>query len=174
LPVVEILNTQGTPATVVAILKTLPLSGLVIPVFTILCFIFLATTLDSSAYMLASICTKKLSGYEEPARWNRLLWAFLIAIVGVGLLSVGGLKAVQISTILVALPMIPVLVILAMSLMKWLNEDYGKALSASTYSLDLDGDQPRVVKELQVNCRHKAEKPIAAVPEELELAHTKE
>jgi BCCT family betaine/carnitine transporter len=174
LPVVEILNTQGTPATVVAILNTLPLSGLVIPVFTILCFVFLATTLDSSAYMLASICTKKLSGYEEPARWNRLLWAFIIAIVGVGLLSVGGLKAVQISTILVALPMIPVLVILAMSLMRWLNEDYGKVLSASTYSLDLDGDEPKVVKELEIDCRVQAEKPATDTSEELVLAQGKE
>ena len=124
-----ILSSSGIPATVVAILKTLPASSLIIPLFTLLCFVFLATTVDSSAYMLASICTKEITGYQEPARWNRILWTLLLALVGVGLLSVGGLKAVQTSTILVALPMIPVLVIMSASLLRWAYQDFGAELS---------------------------------------------
>lgn len=124
-----ILSSDGIPATVVAILKTLPVAWLVIPLFTLLCFVFLATTVDSSAYMLASICTKELTGYEEPARWNRILWTIMLALVGVGLLSVGGLKAVQTSTILVALPMIPVLIIMSASLVRWAYRDFGAELS---------------------------------------------
>ena len=124
-----ILSNDGIPATVVAILKTLPVAWLVIPLFTLLCFVFLATTVDSSAYMLASICTKELTGYEEPARWNRILWTLMLALVGVGLLSVGGLKAVQTSTILVALPMIPVLIIMSASLVRWAYRDFGAELS---------------------------------------------
>lgn len=126
-----ILNDQGIPATVVAVLNTLPAAAIVVPVFTLLCFVFLATTVDSSAYMLASICTKELSGYQEPARWNRILWTLLLALVGVGLLSVGGLKAVQTSTILVALPMIPVLVIMCISLIRWVYQDFGDQLSVN-------------------------------------------
>ena len=124
-----ILSSDGIPATVVAILKTLPVAWLVIPLFTLLCFVFLATTVDSSAYMLASICTKELTGYEEPARWNRILWTLMLALVGIGLLSVGGLKAVQTSTILVALPMIPVLIIMSASLVRWAYRDFGAELS---------------------------------------------
>ena len=124
-----ILSNDGIPATVVAILKTLPVAWLVIPLFTLLCFVFLATTVDSSAYMLASICTKELTGYEEPARWNRILWTLMLALVGIGLLSVGGLKTVQTSTILVALPMIPVLIIMSASLVRWAYRDFGAELS---------------------------------------------
>jgi len=124
-----VLSEGGIPATVVAVLNTLPGAELVLPLFTLLCFVFLATTVDSSAYMLASICTKEISGYQEPARWNRILWTLLLALVGVGLLSVGGLKAVQTSTILVALPMIPVLFIMAASLLRWAKEDFGEDLA---------------------------------------------
>ena len=124
-----ILSSDGIPATVVAILKTLPVAWLVIPLFTLLCFVFLATTVDSSAYMLASTCTKEITGYQEPARWNRILWTLILALVGIGLLSVGGLKAVQSSTILVALPMIPVLIIMSASLIRSAYRDFGAELS---------------------------------------------
>lgn len=130
IPASEILAAEGTPATVVAILKTLPGGWLVLPVFTALCFVFLATTLDSSAYMVASICSKNLSGYEEPVRWLRVVWALAIAFVGVGLLSVGGLEAVQLSTIIVALPMIPVLVIVTLSFLRWVKRDFGSEIAA--------------------------------------------
>ncbi|REG84418.1 BCCT family transporter [Marinomonas pollencensis] len=124
-----ILSQQGIPATVVAVLQQLPASDLIIPLFTLLCFIFLATTVDSSAYMLAAVCTKEISGYQEPARWNRILWALLLGLVGVGLLSVGGLKIVQTSTVLVALPMIPVLFIMSLSMLRWIKEDFSSELA---------------------------------------------
>jgi len=132
----QLLADKGIPGTVVAILNTLPGSPIVLPVFTALCFVFLATTLDSSAYMVASICSKDLTGYEEPVRWLRLFWAFAIAIVGVGLLSVGGLKAVQLSTIIVALPMIPVLVIVTMSFLRWAREDFGEQTARRPLTVD--------------------------------------
>ncbi|SDS75191.1 BCCT family transporter [Pseudomonas oryzae] len=143
----EVLNSSGIPATVVAVLKTLPLSEVIIPLFTLLCFVFLATTVDSAAYTLASVCTRELSGYEEPARYNRVLWAVLLAFVGVGLLSVGGLKAVQISTLLVALPMLPVLLIMGMSLVRWAREDFGDSLAPSVVSLGEVGGVVQVVRQ---------------------------
>jgi BCCT family betaine/carnitine transporter len=79
--------------------------------------------------MLASTCTKEITGYQEPARWNRILWTLILALVGIGLLSVGGLKAVQSSTILVALPMIPVLIIMSASLIRSAYRDFGAELS---------------------------------------------
>lgn len=140
LDVSAILNQEGIPGAVLAILKTMPMADLVITGFVLLCFIFLATTLDSAAYVLASVTSRELSGYEEPRRWIRITWALLLAIVGIGLIKVGGLKAVQTSTIVVALPLIPVLFILAWSLLRMLNEDFGKRLTAPT--LVLDGATP--------------------------------
>lgn len=123
------LSQQGIPATVVAVLQSLPASGIIIPLFTLLCFVFLATTVDSSAYMLAAVCTKEISGYQEPARWSRILWTLLLGLVGVGLLSMGGLKVVQTSTVLVALPMIPVLFIMSVSMLRWIKADFSSELT---------------------------------------------
>jgi BCCT family betaine/carnitine transporter len=108
-----------------AILNTLPMAGLVTMVFILLCFVFLATTLDSAAYVLASVTSRKLSGYQEPKRSIRVSWALILAGVGVALIQLGGLKPVQTSTIVVALPLIPVLLVLTLSLMRWLKEDFG-------------------------------------------------
>ena len=136
LDVSAILNQQGIPAAVLAILKTMPMANLVIITFVLLCFIFLATTLDSAAYVLASVTSRELSGYEEPRRWIRITWALLLAVVGIGLIKVGGLKAVQTSTIVVALPLIPVLGILAWSLLRMLEQDFGKRLGSPMLTVD--------------------------------------
>ena len=106
LDVAAILNgAGGIPATVQAILGTLPMSGFITGAFILLCFIFLATTLDSAAYVLASVTSKELSGYQEPKRSLRMIWALILAAVGAFLIQIGGLKPVQTSTIIVALPL---------------------------------------------------------------------
>jgi betaine/carnitine transporter, BCCT family len=125
LDVAAILNgAGGIPATVQAILGTLPMSGLITGAFILLCFIFLATTLDSAAYVLASVTSQELTGYQEPKRSLRITWALILAGVGAFLIQIGGLKPVQTSTIIVALPLIPVLVVLTWSLMRWLKTDF--------------------------------------------------
>ncbi|MDI3323953.1 BCCT family transporter [Pontibacterium granulatum] len=154
-----VLSEGGIPATVVAVLQTLPMADLVLPTFTLLCFVFLATTVDSSAYMLASICTKEITGYQEPARWNRILWTLLLALVGVGLLSVGGLKAVQTSTILVALPMIPVLAIMAASMLRWAREDFGNDLAARAIARCPKSGRNVVVAHIDEETVHTASEP---------------
>lgn len=122
--------------TIVAILNSIPgAKYLFIPAFTILCFIFLATTLNSAAYTLSSQVTRTLSGDDEPPRWNRTLWGLILGLFAVGLLSTGQLKAVQLSSIIVALPLIPVLLVMVMSLMRWVREDYGHLLERKTAAL---------------------------------------
>ncbi|WP_276317914.1 BCCT family transporter [Cobetia sp. ICG0124] len=63
---------------------------------------------------------------RSPSAAFRLIWAFLIAAVGVALIQLGGLQTVQTSTIVVALPMIPVMLILALSMLRWLKNDFPK------------------------------------------------
>ncbi len=126
LDVATIVADRGMEATVVAILESLPAGKLlIIPLYTVLCFIFLATTLNSAAYTLSSQVTSNLRGDEEPFQWNRTLWGILIGLFAVGLLATGSLRAVQLSSVVVALPLMPVLLIMVVSLMKWLKEDYG-------------------------------------------------
>ncbi len=140
----DILKEGGIPAAVVACLKQLPGYGFLIgPAFAILCFIFLSTTLDSSAYTLASLSYRDLKGDQEPSRWSRVLWALVIAAVPVSLLAVGGLEVVQLSSVLAALPMTPVMFVLAFSLLRWLKADFGEQVRPKPLTLNAVPDMEK-------------------------------
>ncbi|WP_240793313.1 BCCT family transporter [Psychrobacillus vulpis] len=124
LNVADVLNNEGGPAAIVAVLKTLPLSKLVMPFFIVLGFIFLATSLDSATYILSAIATKKLVGNQEPARWHRMLWGAILAALAISLLLIGGLKVIQTSAVIVSVPVIIIYLLLATSLIRWLKQDY--------------------------------------------------
>ncbi|MGI8386317.1 BCCT family transporter [Robertmurraya sp. P23] len=125
LPITQILSEQGGPAVVVELLNTLPLNKLVLIFFVVLGFIFLATSLDSATYILSAIATKELKDQQEPARWHRLLWGAILAIMAVALLMVGGLKVIQTSSVIVSVPVIIIYLLLAISLVRWLKQDFG-------------------------------------------------
>ena len=143
-----LLNESGIPSAVVAVVASLPGGTFTLFAFAVLCIIFLATTLDSTAYVLASISTKNLSGDRQPARWNRFAWAFALAVIAVGLIAAGGLRTVQTSTVIAALPLFPVLVILLLSLLKWLRRDFGAQLRPANYALQHLGDGKTEVREV--------------------------
>lgn len=125
LPITDILEAKGGPATIVEVLKTLPLSKIVLIFFVVLGFIFLATSLDSATYILSAIATKELVGKQEPARWHRLLWGAVLAVMAVALLMIGGLTVIQTSSVIVSVPVLVVYLLLAVSLIKWLKQDFG-------------------------------------------------
>jgi len=135
-PVTEILEKSGQYMALVATIKALPMSNILLLAHMILCLIFVATTLDSAAYTLASVCTKELSGNDQPTRWNRILWAIVLAVLAIGLLAVGGLTAVQLSSIVGALPIIVICILLSISTVRMLNEDFGEVLKPKIYTVD--------------------------------------
>lgn len=122
-PVTQILNDQGGTAAIVAIMQGLPLGALALVVFLVLLVIFLATTLDSSAYTMAAVASRELHPDEDPARWHRVFWAIALATVSVALMAAGGLEPLQTLSIITAFPLIFILGIAALSFRKWLIED---------------------------------------------------
>ncbi|MFJ7934615.1 BCCT family transporter [Sporosarcina sp. NPDC096371] len=128
LPVTDILEADGGPAAIVEILKTLPLSKIVLPFFVVLGFIFLATSLDSATYILSAIATKELKDRQEPARWHRMTWGAILAVIAIALLLVGGLRVIQTSAVIVSVPIIIIYLLLAISLIRWLKKDYPTSL----------------------------------------------
>lgn len=104
------------------ILQTLPLPKLIMIAVCVLCFIYLATTIDSCAYVLAGTTTKSIGRKEEPARWNRICWALIFCALSVGLMIIGGLQAIQSVSIIAALPLIGVMFLLILSVIKMLKE----------------------------------------------------
>ncbi|GGF24590.1 transporter [Halobacillus andaensis] len=121
LDVIGFLDTNGAPATIIEIMNQLPLAKFIVLIFTILAIIFLATTFDSSSYILAAVVQKKVEG--EPLRWNRLFWAFALCIMPLTLMFLGGLETLQTASIVGGFPLIFIMFLLAWSFMKASNTD---------------------------------------------------
>lgn len=106
LNVAAVVTQQGRERAVIEILNTLPFPRLIVIMTLVLIFVFLATTIDSTAYTLASVCTAQLTGDEQPTRGNRVLWAAILLLFALGLVMVGGLETTQTASILLGFPMI--------------------------------------------------------------------
>lgn len=136
LPITQTLADKGMFVAATQAMVELPLSKpILLFVFTALCIIFYATTIDSAAYVLSSICTKNLRNDQEPPRYSRLVWAFALAILTAGLLISGGLKTVQSTTVLFSLPLIPIILFMSVSVVLWLQRDFGKRIRQEELSL---------------------------------------
>jgi BCCT family betaine/carnitine transporter len=113
LDVVAVLNEHGATKAIFSMLDQLPMSTLVIAVFTLLCIIFTATTFDSISYILASVVQNNVT--EEPMRWNRMFWAFTLSFLPTILMFLGGLSTLQTAAIVGGLPLLGISVMLMVS-----------------------------------------------------------
>jgi BCCT family betaine/carnitine transporter len=126
-PVIEIMTEVSPQAAIVAVVQALPLGTLILVLFLAMCFIYSATTLQASAYTIASVASKDLvAGESEPRRWNRLFWALALGGTAVALMYLGGLEPLQTAALIVAVPLIFVIILSVWSLLRWLEEDLGK------------------------------------------------
>jgi len=123
LPVVQIVEKQSPGIAIAKIISTLPFGHWILPVVSIIALIFSATTYDSASYTLASGATRNLTAKEHPARWHRVFWAFALTITPITLLFLGGLKTLQSATVIVSLPLIFIFVLMAVSLIRSLQQD---------------------------------------------------
>jgi BCCT family betaine/carnitine transporter len=131
-----ILASAGGGKMIVAVLETLPLSGLIIPFFVLVMLIFQATTIDSNAYTIAMISCDEIKYTQEPPRWIRLFWCILLCVIGIAIMMVGGLQIVQLSSVATSVPIVFILVILMLSVMKWLKEDFGDQTAPKVLTID--------------------------------------
>ena len=113
------------PQLVVLLLGGLPISGIITVVFFVLSFIFVATSLDSAAFTLASTASLDLPNDGQPARWHRLVWAFVLAGTALSLMYLGGLKILQTASILVGFPLLFVMMAMVRSLLIDLKDHVG-------------------------------------------------
>lgn len=89
------------------VFKTLPFSSFLIFIYLILAFVFCATTLDSCAYTLSSFGDKKDKEGEEPPLTLRLIWTFVLFFVSLGIILIRSFRAIQLTSLIVAIPLIP-------------------------------------------------------------------
>ncbi|MFC4559227.1 BCCT family transporter [Virgibacillus kekensis] len=121
LDVIGFMNQYGAPAAIIEILHQLPMADVMVALFTILAVLFLATTFDSSSYILAAVVQKEVQ--SEPIRWNRLFWAFTLCLLPLVLMFVGDLETLQTASIVAGFPVIFIMFLLAWSFMKASNTD---------------------------------------------------
>ncbi|WP_433872680.1 BCCT family transporter [Saccharopolyspora sp. CA-218241] len=122
-PVADIVQNQGDTPAIFAVLQALPWGTVAVIAFIVLLVLFLATTLDSSAYTMAAVASKELPRDAHPARWHRVFWAVVLATVSIVLMYAGGLEALQTLSILTAFPLIFVLGLVMVSFRRWLVAD---------------------------------------------------
>ncbi len=123
-PVIDIMNEVSPQAAIVAVVEALPMGTFALILFVAMCFIYSATTLQASAYTIASVASKEMvAGESEPLRWNRLFWALALGGMAIALMYLGGLKPLQTASLIVALPLMFVIALCVWSLLRWLKED---------------------------------------------------
>ena len=98
------------------VVGSLPGGHVTLFLFTLMSVVFMATTFDSTSYALASCATKKLEAHQEPARWQRLFWAFTLVVLPLSLIYIGGLESLKLAVLISALPLVFVYIMMAVSL----------------------------------------------------------
>ncbi|WP_067520075.1 BCCT family transporter [Endozoicomonas ascidiicola] len=143
LDVVAILNAEGATKAIFSILEQLPFSTVVIALFTLLCIIFTATTFDSISFILASVVQNNVT--DDPMRWNRLFWAFVLSVMPSVLMFMGGLATLQTAAIVGGLPLLVIAVMLMISAVKATMLDISRqeGYSEPTININID-DLPEV------------------------------
>jgi glycine betaine transporter len=101
--------------------EALPFGMVMSVLATFLVFVFFVTSGDSAVLVLGMMST---NGNPNPPQRIKIIWGVLIAGIAISLLLAGGLKALQTATILFALPFALVIVLMAVSLMRALREDW--------------------------------------------------
>lgn len=122
--VTQFLNSHGAEATIIEVMHQLPFPKVMIVLFLISAFLYLATTFDSGSYILAAATQKEV--INEPIKENRLFWAFALCLLPFSLMLVGGERALEVlktASILASVPLIGIFVIMMISFIETLSGD---------------------------------------------------
>lgn len=125
-PVADILRNQGEPAAILAILEAMPGTKIITVALLVTCFIFLATTMDSSAFVAAEITFKRENEDDLAPRGIRVLWAIIACVISFVLLQLGGFKVVRSLCYLAGLPIAILSYFVMAGVYKMLKQDIRK------------------------------------------------
>lgn len=123
LSVTSIMEGAGQNAATAQIVKSLPFGMVALAVFAMVSIIFVATTYDSASYSLASAASEEIHAGQNPSRGHRLFWAFVLGVLPIVLLLVGGLKVIQSASLIASFPILFIGVAMMVSLVKSLHQD---------------------------------------------------
>ena len=93
--VTGILVKQGGAALMAEVFDTLPFSTVVFIVYAMVSTIFLATSINSSCYIMAATATQRIGVNDDPNKYNLVMWALLQGLLAFGALTMGGLEVAK-------------------------------------------------------------------------------
>jgi choline-glycine betaine transporter len=103
--VIGIMNEQGSGAAAYAVLRALPMSGVIIAIYLVAVLISFITATDSTTNAMASICTTGISdGSNEPPLFIKILWGIIIGSVSLIFIIALGLDGIKMMSYLGGFP----------------------------------------------------------------------
>ena len=86
-------------------------------------FVFLATTMDSSAFATAEMTVQQEDSEKMASRGLRVFWAIVAAVISLIIVHVGGVKAVRALCYIMGLPLAIITFLIIFSAVNMLRED---------------------------------------------------
>ncbi|MDK1718341.1 BCCT family transporter [Dellaglioa algida] len=121
---IHTLNVYGQAAAIAQVISTLPFKYVMLVIYAISCFIFLATTISSSAYIVSAFTSTKLGPAQQPSLFNRLVWMAIFMLFSFGIVFVGGFKTIQAICLMAGFLLIFVSLLLIISTWQYLAHDH--------------------------------------------------
>lgn len=109
------------------------------------CFIFLATTISGSAYILSSFTSVPLK-HREPTRFNRMSWVVVFMIFAFSLVLVGGFQVIQTISVMAGFPLIAVCAVILVSIHRLVKRDHELVFTPSPEVAEVAQRRPVTVE----------------------------
>ncbi len=116
----KLISALTTEQSLFGVLSTFPFASAISLLAIGLIGIFFITSADSGTFVLGMMTT---NGSQNPSNLLKVIWGLLLTAIALVLLYSGGLQALQNTMIIAALPFSFVIVMMAVSLLKVLNQE---------------------------------------------------
>lgn len=148
------MNEMGTETAVFNMLAQMPFGQILAFAFLILIFLFLATTVDSYAFVCAQVSTKIDEKPLMPSKPLRALWAISIAALALTMILIGKgqIKSLQLSSILASIVVLVVMVLMMISMIKSLKQEE----LDGTINVDELNKRSRLIEQSRKSAESKA------------------
>ncbi len=116
----KLISALTTEQSLFGMLSTFPFASVISLLAIGLIAIFFITSADSGTFVLGMMTT---NGSQNPSNLLKVIWGLLLTAIALVLLYSGGLQALQNTMIVAALPFSFVIIMMAVSLLKSLNQE---------------------------------------------------
>lgn len=109
-----------------SVINTLPFAKIAMVLYLVVIILFLATTLDSCSFTLASTVSKNLKGDEEPKRGLKFVWCIVLVAIPLAIAYAGtDINTIKSIVLATGLPLVIILAIIYWGFIREMLKDYG-------------------------------------------------